>query len=589
MPEEREELRPDAPLQTRREDAAHGFAALPSGTRLDNRYTIDSVIAAGGFGITYLARHDGLGRTFAIKEHFPRQFAYRDPASREVRSTDPGTYRWALDRFLQEGRSLSRCKHSNVIDVTDVFEANGTAYMVLVYEEGQSLKDWLAALGRPPTQTELDALLVPLLDALAYVHDQGLLHRDLAPDNIIIRPDGQPCLIDFGAARQVIAQRSEMMSAIVKTGFSPPEQYTSTGKAQGPWSDIYALGATLYNCVTGVVPQEATARAIEDELRPAARAAAAPEDYRPEFLAAIDRALRLKQAERPQTVAAWREMLLGNATGRATSAGARTQARTSAANEPTGPLPPARRRLPRSPAVWLALAIALAGGTGWLATRSREAPTPLSAAGVREADAAAADKGEAERRRLAAISAREEAERHRLDAQAAAAAKAEAERERLAAAKAREEAERHRQEAEAARAEAERRRREEEAREAERQKAFFTFTVCNESATDAYVAIAHFADESDDNVIRGWWSVAKGTCEEIGRFKRDSFEYYADCAVGKCFWPPREKAQIKYCVEDPGPFRRIGRPGYQCQSRERLVGFGRNTPDGDAWTWTLVD
>ena len=297
--------------QTIREPGPLGFTALRTGTRLGDRFIVDHVIAAGGFGITYGARHDGLGRVFAIKEHFPRQFAYRDGATSEVRPTDPATYSWALDRFLQEGRSLAKCKHPNVVDVTDVFEANGTAYMVLVYEEGQSLKGWLERLGRPPTQPEIDALLGPLLDALAFVHAQGLLHRDIAPDNIMVRNGGTPCLIDFGAARQALAQHSQVMSAIVKSGFSPPEQYSSTGKAQGPWSDIYALGATLYKAVTSKVPPEATERVSEDTLQPTAEAAPSPGLYRPAFLAAIDASLRLRQADRPQSVKAWRTMLSG--------------------------------------------------------------------------------------------------------------------------------------------------------------------------------------------------------------------------------------------------------------------------------------
>jgi serine/threonine protein kinase len=297
--------------------AAPAYNSMPlrPGTRLDDRYTIESVIAAGGFGITYLARHDGLGRTYAVKEHFPRQFAYRDEATSEVRPTDPQIFEWALDRFLREGRALAKCKHTNVVDVTDVFEDNGTAYMVLVYEVGQSLANWLNALGRPPTQNEIDGPLNALLDALAFVHAQGLLHRDIAPDNIIIRTDGTPCLIDFGAARQAIAERSQLMPAIVKSGYSPPEQYATTGKAQGPWSDIYALGATLYQVVTGRSPPESTERISEDELQSTTEAVSSPEQYRPGFLAGIDAALRIRVAERPQSVAAWRTILSSEAVG----------------------------------------------------------------------------------------------------------------------------------------------------------------------------------------------------------------------------------------------------------------------------------
>lgn len=293
----------------RGQNAPEGFSALPTGTRLSERYLIESVIGAGGFGITYLARHEALGKPYAIKEHFPRQFAFRDGVSATVRPSDAPTFRWTLDRFLQEGRSLARCRHPSIVGVADVFEAYGTAYMVLEFEDGSSLGRWLDLLGRPPTQDEIDAILMPLLDALAYLHSHDMLHRDIAPDNIMIRSNGKPCLIDFGAARQAIAERSQVMSAIVKAGYSPPEQYTTAGRAQGPWTDIYALAGTLYRALSGKRPAEATERQIEDELIPIAEAVEYPEDYRQEFLDAIDAGLRLRPSERPQSVAAWYEML----------------------------------------------------------------------------------------------------------------------------------------------------------------------------------------------------------------------------------------------------------------------------------------
>jgi serine/threonine protein kinase/Tfp pilus assembly protein PilF len=289
--------------------APEGFSALSTGTRLSERYVIESVIGAGGFGITYLARHQALGKPYAIKEHFPRQFAFRDGVSATVRPSDAPTFRWTLDRFLQEGRSLARCRHPSIVGVADVFEAYGTAYMVLEFEDGSSLGRWLDLLDRPPTQDEIDGILMPLLDALAYLHSHDMLHRDIAPDNIMIRRDGKPCLIDFGAARQAIAERSQVMSAIVKAGYSPPEQYTTAGRSQGPWTDIYALAGTLYRALAGTRPAEATERQIEDELIPIAEAVEYPEDYRPEFLAAIDAGLRLRPSERPQSVATWHTML----------------------------------------------------------------------------------------------------------------------------------------------------------------------------------------------------------------------------------------------------------------------------------------
>lgn len=286
-----------------------GVAPLPLGTVLE-RYRIEKVIARGGFGITYLVRHTVLDVPFAMKEHFPSQLAFRDASTATIRATDPDTYSWALDRFLQEGRSLAMCRHQGVVSVADVFEANGTAYLVLGYEDGRSLKQWRSDLGRGPTQAEIDTVLQPLLDALEYVHAQGLLHRDLAPDNIIVRKDGSPCLIDFGSARQAVASRSQLISAIVKAGYSPPEQYTRSGKAQGPWSDIYALAGTVYRLLSESPPIEATERMLGDELLPLADAVAEnAADYRHEFLAAIDRALHLDRLQRPQSVAEWRQEL----------------------------------------------------------------------------------------------------------------------------------------------------------------------------------------------------------------------------------------------------------------------------------------
>ena len=412
-----------------------GFMALTSGTRLGNRYTIDSVIAAGGFGITYLGRHDALNKVVAIKEHFPRQFAYRDGASNEVRPTDPGVFSWALDRFLQEGRALASCKHPHVVDVTDIIESNGTAYMVLGYEEGHSLKNWLESLGRPPTQSEVDDFLGPLLDALAFVHAQDLLHRDIAPDNILIRRDGRPCLIDFGSARQALAQRSQLMSAIIKSGYSPPEQYTTTGKAQGPWSDIYALAATLYRVVTGRAPPEATERVSDDEVRKLADDPALRAAWRPGFLAAIDAALALKQAERPQSISAWRPMLL--ATAPAQNILERAQAFVR--DMPPADGARARARSPQALTVGVALALLMAGGGYYgfvhlpgkrVVERQRVEDTARTNADAarQAAEAEARLLAESERKRLAA----EAEERRRIAAEAEARRLAEEEQKRAA-------------------------------------------------------------------------------------------------------------------------------------------------------------
>jgi len=284
--------------------------ALPAGTELVGDYRIERVLGAGGFGITYLAQELSLARDVTIKEYFPGDFAARKGSHEAVpRSKDcAGDYQWGLDRFISEAQTLARFDHRNIVRVFRYFRANNTGYMVLQFEEGQSLKSWLQKLGRAPRQHELDKILAPILDALEVIHAESFLHRDIAPDNIIIRRDGSPVLIDFGSARGDIARQSRTVSALVKPGYSPYEQYAETGSQQGPWTDIYALAATLYQAVTGKRPPDAPSRIVKDEIAPAREAAIS--SYRPSFLAAIDKALALDIEKRPQSIAEWRGPLL---------------------------------------------------------------------------------------------------------------------------------------------------------------------------------------------------------------------------------------------------------------------------------------
>jgi serine/threonine protein kinase len=289
--------------------------ALPGGTELAGDYRIDRVLGAGGFGVTYLAEEIALSRKVSIKEYFPSDFAARsDNGSATPRSEDcSGDYTWGLERFIEEAQTLAKFNHSNIVRVYRTFRANNTAYMVLHFEEGQSLKSWLKGLNRAPRQKELDAIVAPLLDALQTIHKAEFLHRDIAPDNIIIRKSGDPVLIDFGAARSDIAAHSKTktVSALVKPGYSPYEQYAETSKQQGPWTDIYALAATLYHAVTGKRPPDSPSRMLKDEMVPASEAALS--SYRPTFLEAIQKGLALKVNARPQSVAAWRGALLAPA------------------------------------------------------------------------------------------------------------------------------------------------------------------------------------------------------------------------------------------------------------------------------------
>ena len=284
---------------------------LPTNAVLDGSYRILGVVGAGGFGITYKAEDSNLGTLVAIKEYYPAEFADRD-ATMSVRPKSERhskTFEWGRSSFLQEARMLARFRHPTIVQVTRVFEAYSTAYMVMMFEHGQDLGTWLKGLGRPPTQEELDRIAAPLLDALEMIHAANFLHRDIAPDNVIIRPDGTPVLLDFGAARRAVAEASRALTGIVKAGYSPHEQYSSDSRLQGPWSDIYAVGATLYRAVTGRAPEEATLRFDVDSMPPATRAAKGA--YRPAFLEAIDACLKVRPSERPQSVAELRARLLG--------------------------------------------------------------------------------------------------------------------------------------------------------------------------------------------------------------------------------------------------------------------------------------
>jgi serine/threonine protein kinase len=318
---------------------------LPTGTRVDH-YVIREVLGAGGFGITYLAEHEGLGKLYAIKEYFPHAFSYRQGRTVRPTSASDGTYKWGLERFLTEARALARFKHPAIVDVASIFEANGTAYIVLGYEPGIDMTAWLKQLGRPPSQEELDRILGPLLGALEEVHRHNMMHRDISPDNLLIRDDGRPVLIDFGSAREQIRGRARAMSAIVKHGYSPPEQYTSKPELQGPWTDIYALAATLYKAISGKLPPDATERFIRDELPPLARVA--PAAYRPGFLGAIDRGLKMKVEERPQSIVEWREALFRPEPLREPSVRPAQVASHPPAQEPAPKVEPSRRQPSRA-------------------------------------------------------------------------------------------------------------------------------------------------------------------------------------------------------------------------------------------------
>ena len=263
-------------------------------------YRIDAVLGQGGFGITYLATDVNLNVKVAIKEYLPGEYATRasDHSVSPRWAEDNDFYLNGLECFLVEARTLATFRHSNIVRVARFFEAHSTAYMVLEYERGSPLKQWWEKRRDMPEQ-QLLSLLQPLLDGLALVHESGYLHRDIKPDNIYVRKeDGSLVLLDFGAARQTVGG-AQAMADVVTPGYAPAEQYE--GGAQGPWTDIYALGATLYWMITGAKPAPAPERRQGVAVHvPAVEAGAGR--YSESFLQAVDWALELDAGQRPQTV-----------------------------------------------------------------------------------------------------------------------------------------------------------------------------------------------------------------------------------------------------------------------------------------------
>ncbi|MGW8270933.1 MAG: protein kinase domain-containing protein [Burkholderiales bacterium] len=310
--------------------------ALPAQYQL-HWYLLERVLGQGGFGITYLARDANLDQKVAIKEYLPVDVATRRAdATVRARSDDQADrYRWGLDRFIREARTLARFDHPNIVRVLSVFEQHGTAYMVMRFEEGEN---FAALLDRKRTLPEADLMrvLLPVLEGLELVHNAGFIHRDIKPDNIHIRADGTPVLLDFGSARLALGQ-SRTMTILVAPGYAPFEQYYSSGDDQGPWTDIYSLGATCYRAIAGVPPMDAITRSkgilgsAREILVPTTAVGAGR--YSERLLRAVDHALAFDEKDRPQTIAEWRAELIDS------GAPARTTA--PRASEPKAPAHPA--------------------------------------------------------------------------------------------------------------------------------------------------------------------------------------------------------------------------------------------------------
>jgi len=273
--------------------------ALPRGHRLQE-YSLESVLGAGGFGITYLATDHNLDCKVAIKEYLPADQAVRDAAfALQPNSSEAvDTYRWGLARFLDEARALASFRHPHIVRVLRFFETNGTAYMVMELVTGEALGTWIRR-NRPVDEAALLRIVRPLLDGLTVMHAAGFVHRDIKPGNIHMRADNDPVLLDFGAARRVLNQDGRELTAIVTPGYAALEQYHSHGN-QGPWTDIYALAAVMYGIITGRRPIEAPGRARNDPL-PKAMEVGDRKLYSDTLLKAIDWGLTPEEEKRPQS------------------------------------------------------------------------------------------------------------------------------------------------------------------------------------------------------------------------------------------------------------------------------------------------
>ena len=289
--------------------------ALPIGTTLSGeQFTITQQLGAGGFGITYKAQDNVLGRTIVIKECFPQDICFRsgrDVVARSKNLADP--FRSVVSMFMREARSLAKLRHPNIVGVHRAFEENDTAYMVLDLIDGRDLFDILDTGDPPLSPGRVRDILLQMLDAIEKVHELDLLHRDISPDNIIIEKNGTPVLIDFGAARGDASRHTRAISSllVVKDGYSPQEFYVA-GSEQAPCSDLYALAATFYHVLNDRAPPNSQSRMIEiagKKPDPCEPLSGRIPGYDPAFLDAIDQAMQIHPGDRIQSAAKWRSLI----------------------------------------------------------------------------------------------------------------------------------------------------------------------------------------------------------------------------------------------------------------------------------------
>ncbi len=282
--------------------------ALKEGSILNGRYILGRVLGQGGFGITYIAQDVQTGQRVAIKEYFPETMATRTGSHGVTAFSGQrqDNYAYGMQCFLSEAQTLAQfIGVENIVRIHSYFEENGTAYFAMDYIDGISLKAYVKQKGKKVSWEEAKRLLFPVMDALSIVHSKGIIHRDIAPDNIYITKDGKVKLLDFGAARYSLGDRSRSLDVVLKAGFAPMEQYTRRGR-QGPYTDVYSMAATIYYTITGHLPPESVERMEEDMLvQPSAYRAKLP----PEAEEALEKALSVRAADRYQSMAEFRHAL----------------------------------------------------------------------------------------------------------------------------------------------------------------------------------------------------------------------------------------------------------------------------------------
>lgn len=274
-------------------------SALATGVKLDS-FTIDSVLGGGGFSIVYLA-HDNKNNKVVIKEYMPSRLASRSNNNEVTPTSEANVERFAHGRrlFFQEASTLINLKHPNIVNVINFFRANGTVYMVMDFEEGVNLQNYIKKHRGNLSEALLGAVFIPLLEGLQLIHSSGLLHLDIKPGNIHLCHGAKPLLLDFGAVHEMMHSRQFQPNQVVTPGFSPIEQLDPGGYV-GPWTDIYAIGATMRACIDGTPPPSSPKRREKDTLRPAINAF--KKKYSAELLEAIDWAMEVDPMIRPQKV-----------------------------------------------------------------------------------------------------------------------------------------------------------------------------------------------------------------------------------------------------------------------------------------------